>query len=174
MLRKNLIVSQNDGVTRSLFFFSLHRPWIYTSIACAIGLFVLVNIAVMPLIVQGYTASITPTVAQAKSGPATANVLKDLNEQNLNVENLGHVSHPYLMGRGTLVGFMGDNIQIFEYPNAETARTEASAIIGRSPRLATERYFHLYRQGNLIGLYFGYNAEVLKAIQEEMGNSMSL
>jgi hypothetical protein len=108
-------------------------------------------------------------VPNAEPGVATSNLLGSLNAENLAVTSLGYVAHPYLAGRGRLFAFAGDNIQVFEYPTSEMAQAEASAIFGRSPRLATESYFHLYRQGNLIGLYFGHNAQVLKTAEETMG-----
>lgn len=158
-----------NKTARPHFFFSPRRPWMYVSILGTAGLLLLINFAAMPLVVQGYTTSIDPIVPKAEPGLATSNLLKALNAQNLGVENLGRVAHPYLAGRGTIFAFANDNIQIFEYPTSEMASKEASAIFERSPRLTTLDYFRLYLQGNLIGLYFGYNAEVLKITEEKMG-----
>lgn len=152
--------------------FSLRRPWIYISISSAAGLILLINFAIMPLVVHGYSTSITPTGPQAEPGLSTSNLLRDLNAQNPGAGLLGYVTHPYLTGRGRLLGFAGDNIQIFEYPTSEMARSEALAIFGRSPRLAAVSNFHLYLRGNLIVLYFGYNTQVLKIAEEGMGSPL--
>jgi hypothetical protein len=173
-LRKNTILTQEHEAAKPHLFFSPRRPWMYVSILGAAGFFLFINFAIMPLVVHGYAVAIGPTVSQAKPGLATANLLSDLNSQNLAAWSFGGLTHPYLAGRGTLLVFAGDNIQIFEYPTDETARAEALAISGRSPRLAAQIYFHLYLRGNLIGLYFGYNAEVLRITEGEMGPPLAL
>ena len=52
------------------------------------------------------------------------------------------------------------------------AHSEALAIFGRAPRTAAESYFHLFLKENMIVLYFGYNAAVLKATEGMMGSPM--
>ena len=171
-LRKSPIWRRSHGASRFPLSFSMRRPWVYASLLGVAGLFVLVKFAALPLVAQSDTVPVNSIASQAEPGLATSNLLKDLNSQGVAAEPLDYVTHRYLTGRGTLLGFAGDNIQIFEYPAAETAHNEALAIWGRAPRLATESFFHLYLQGNLIGLYFGHNAEVLKATEETMGVSL--
>jgi len=141
----------------------------YALVLCAASLPFLVKFAVLPLTTQSYAVSISPVLPQAEPGPATADLLANFSAQNFTVKPLDYVAHPYLTGRGTLVGFAGDNIQIFEYPTSAAAHDEALAIFGRAPRTAAESYFHLFLRANLIGLYFGHNAEVLAATEEMMG-----
>jgi hypothetical protein len=147
----------------------MRRPWVYASLLGVAGLFFLVKFAALPLVAQSDTVPVNSIAPQAEPGLATSNLLIDLNSQGAGAEPLDYITHPYLRGRGTLLGFAGDNIQIFEYSTGETAHSEALAIWGRAPRLAAESFFHLYLQGNLIGLYFGHNAEVLKAAEKTMG-----
>ena len=167
-------ISRNDyGIIKSPLLFSTHRLWVYVSTVGMAGMiFLIIQYAALPLVAQSYTIPTNSTnliVPQAEPGVATSQLLEDLNAQNLNAELLSYVTHPYIAGRGTLLVFAGDNIQIFEYPTSEMARTEAMAIFGRAPRLATESFFHLYLQKNLIGLYFGRNVEVLRVAQQMLG-----
>jgi hypothetical protein len=166
-LQKNLIVGASGHRVSK-------RVLMYASIPFgAAFLIFLVKVAVMPIAAQGYTVSVDPIAPLATPGLATSNLVADLNAQNLGAQPLGSVSHQYLTGRGTLVGFMGDNIQIFEYATNAIARAEASAIFKRAPRLATESLFHLYLRDNMIGLYFGHNAAVMQAAERTMGSPIS-
>ncbi len=151
-------------------FFSLRGPWIYISFLGIAGFPLFVNFVGMPLVVHGLTTPIGPATPQAQPGIGTFNLLRDINAQGFGAQDLGRITHGYLAGRGTVLAFAGDNVQIFEYPSNEIARTEASAAFKRSPRLATLGYFHLYLQGNLIGLYFGHNAGVLKIMEDKFGS----
>ena len=148
---------------------SWRRPWLYASILGMVGLLSLANFTVLPLVAQSYTIPISPVGPQAEPALGTLHLLADLNTQNLGAKALGYVTHPYLAGRGRLVSFVGDNIQIFEYPTNEIANKEAWAIFDRTPRLATKDYFHVFLKNNLIGLYFGYNSKVLTVTEGEMG-----
>jgi hypothetical protein len=147
--------------------------WICASVLGLVVAFFLLQFAVLPLATRSYAASISPIAPQAEPGATTADFLKELNAQNLAANSLGSVTHPYLTGHGTLLGFAGDNIQIFEYPNSDIARTEALALFGRSPRLASESYFHLYLRDNLIGLYFGHNMAVMSVTQQMLGSPLA-
>jgi hypothetical protein len=160
-LRKNIVEAPA--------FFSLRRRLIYVSLSGMMGVFFLVKLAVVPLVARGYTVPVAPLAPLAVPGPATATMIADLHAQNMSADSLRYATHPYLTGRGTLVGLAGDNLQIFEYPTGEMARKEASMIFTRAPRLATESFFHLYLRDNLIGLYFGHNAAVIQAAEQEMG-----
>src|SRR6185369_4591269 len=104
---------------------------------------------------------VSPAVVQATPGSVTATLLADLKTQGIDAAPLGEVKHPYLTGHGTMIGFAGDNLQIFEYPTSETARAEAEAISKRAPRLVKKSFFHVYLHENLIGLYFGHNEAVM-------------
>lgn len=170
-LRKNLILGESHREGHKT------GKWIliYASIACGVAFQVLfIRTTAVPFIAQGYTVPIAPAVPLAAAGPATASLIENLNVQGLGAQTLGYVSHRYLTGSGTLVGFAGDNIQIFEYATDETASAEASAILKRAPRLTKEKesFFHLYLHGHLIGLYFGHNTAVMQAATEAMGNTL--
>ena len=150
---------------RTTLFFS-----ICASLLGMMVLFLLIKFAVLPVIVQGYTIPVNP--AGAEPGVGTADLLREFNVQGSTVLSFGYVAHPYLTGRGRLLSFAGDNIQIFEYPNSEMARSEALAIPGKSPRLAAQHYFHVYRRGNVIALYFGHNADILRVTNAIMGSAL--
>jgi len=160
-LRKNLLLPHGLRPARYI--------RIYASIVGVAIVLLLANFEVLPLAIQSHVTLVDPVLPQAEPGPATAKLLMELNAQNPGVTLLDYVTHPYLTGRGTLVGFAGDNIQVFEYPTSELARSEAAAIFGRASRTAAKSYFHLFLKENLIVLYFGYNAAVLKATEDIVG-----
>ncbi len=173
-LENNINLEQVIGIIEVPSLLSLRRPWIYVAILGMIGLLFLINFIFLPLFRESYAISISSIAPQAEPGSATANLLTDINAQNFAVQSVGYVTHPYLTGRGRLIVFAGDNIQIFEYPKSDVAKSEALAIFKRVPRLAAENYFHVFLQGNLIGLYFGQNARVLTVAEEMMGLPLNL
>lgn len=148
---------------------SWHRIWLYISVLCVTGLLTLVSLTILPLAAQSRTIPIGPLVPQAEPDLGTTSLVAELNMQNLGAKALGYVTHPYLTGRGKLLSFAGDNIQIFEYPTSDIAHKEAWAIFNRAPRLTAKDYFHIFLRDNLIGLYFGHNTVVLTATEEQMG-----
>jgi hypothetical protein len=158
-----LITAQNH---RS---FSWRKPWLYVYAFGIVGLLSLSNFILLPLVAKSSIVPIDPTVPQAEPGIATSNLLASFNAQKPTARPLDFVTHSYLTGQGVIFGLAGDNIQIFEYPNADIARKEALAVFKQVPWLVSKNYFHIFQSGSLIGLYIGDNPAVLQLTEREMG-----
>ncbi len=145
----------------------------YATMIGVVLLLLAANVEGAPLQLPSRSISITPSMPQAEPNSATAHLLMSLNALAPMVVSFGYVTHPYLMGRGALLGFAGDNIQVFEYPTSEVARSEAAAIFEKAPRTAAKSYFHLFLRENLIVLYFGHNETVLKITEAMVGSPLT-
>lgn len=108
---------------------------------------------------------------QVKDIDALAEALK---AQGLNVQGAGEVSQPFFSVEGRALSVGGENVQVFRYATAEAAGKDAAQVSPDGSSVGTSMMTwvappHFYRKDNLLVLYVGTNAEVLRALQSVMG-----
>ena len=90
------------------------------------------------------------------------------------VERRGSVSQPFFSPRGQILAVNGEDVQIFLYPTAAAAGREASRVSPDGSGVGTSMVSwigtpHFFRKNNLIVLYVGDDAGVLRALGAVLG-----
>ena len=119
-----------------------------------------------------------PVASAAVSGPATGNFVESLNQYNLRPVIIGEISRrPRITVPGQLVALGGDNIQVFEYPDHDSAMNEATALAqaytesSRSP--AWKHNIHVFVKDSLLIFYMGNQSSIVAALEQHAGLSMT-
>jgi hypothetical protein len=118
------------------------------------------------------TATPTPTLA----GPATtyASLIDNLRKQGVTAEPKGKISQAFFSVEGSIIAVNGEDVQVFECPDAAAADAEAQHISPDGGSIGTTMVMwvatpHFYKQGRLIVLYVGDNKSVVAALQAVLG-----
>ncbi len=117
----------------------------------------------------GQTAPATPDAAPSGSVSDYASLLASLKAAGLTVADAGMVEQPFFGVEGKIVKVNGQDIQVFEYPDAATAASDAAQVAPDGGSVGTSMVTwmappHFYRSGRLIVLYVGCDATVLSAL----------
>lgn len=128
----------------------------------------------------GGGSSVSEAVPTVRSGdeveaPQTLDeVLAALRASGADVSEEGQVTQPFLSQPGTATNVNGEQVQLFAYPDEETARAEAgtlaNVLAGRSTVMVSwVAPPHGYHAGRLVALYLGSNAETLQLLEGALG-----
>ena len=94
------------------------------------------------------------------------------------VELTGEVSQPYFSTEGRTANVNGKTIQVFEYPDAESASTEAALISPDGSSIGTTMVLwvdttHFYKWDRLIVLYLGDDQATQVLLQTLIGDQIA-
>jgi len=114
----------------------------------------------------GERASRTPKDIDALS--------KRLRAAGVKVEPGGRVSQPFFSVGGQILAVEGEDVQVFRYATARAAGREAGRVSPDGSSVGTNMMSwmstpHFFRKDNLIVLYVGDNAAVLRALAAVLG-----
>jgi hypothetical protein len=90
------------------------------------------------------------------------------------VEAAGTVSQPFFSVEGKILSVEGQDVQVFEYLDADTAQAEAELVSPDGSSVGTSMVTwieapHFYRTGKLIALYVGSSESVLNVLEVVLG-----
>ena len=134
------------------------------------------------------TASCGGEVSQANraqpgkspGGPVTdyASLIDGLRAGGAIVKPAGEVDQPFLSVTGTMIKLHGEDVQIFQYPNAAAVAAEAARVSRDGGTVGTAKPHwigppHFYKQGRLLVLYVGDEEKVLKALALVLGRQFA-
>jgi len=107
-----------------------------------------------------------------------ASLVASLNALGAIVEPSGMVSQPYFSTEGQTASVNGKTIQVFEYPDAESASREAALISPDASSIGTTMVLwvdspHFYKWDKLIVLYLGDDQITLGLLQALIGDQIA-
>ncbi len=94
------------------------------------------------------------------------------------VEPAGAVQQPFFSAEGQVISVDGSDVQVFEYPEAETAAAESVQIAPGAGSVGTSMITwvatpHFYAKDRLIVLYVGDDEAVVGALNEVLGEPVA-
>jgi hypothetical protein len=94
------------------------------------------------------------------------------------VEPAGKVDQSFFSVAGRVVKVHGEDVQVFQYPNAGAVESEAARVSqdGRSVGTTKPHWIgppHFYQQGRLLVLYVGDEDKVIKALVAALGRQFA-
>ena len=115
-----------------------------------------------------------------QGGPATdyASLIDSLRAGGINAEPEGEVDQPFLSVTGTMIKLHGEDVQVFQYPNAAAVEAQAARVSRDGSAVGTTKLHwigapHFYKQGRLLVLYVGDEDKVLKALEAVLGRQFA-
>ena len=125
---------------------------------------------------QSASAGTVPLVETPPKGSETANLYSYLQAQNLNPLIVSVANRPEFSVQGRLIKVDNDSIFVFEYPNSNQARSEASAAAAKySPKENPgfwDNDVSVYTQDNLAIFYLGNNQNIKSSLSNLAGPSL--
>lgn len=97
-----------------------------------------------------------------------------LRGRGLKVESAGKVSQPFFSPGGSALIVNGENVQVFRYPSARAAESEAKKVDADGTGAGTSTAMwvgppHFFRKGRLVVLFVGADEGVLNALTSVLG-----
>jgi len=93
---------------------------------------------------------------------------KDLTTAGLSPIIIKTIARKSLAGQGVLVGLNGDNMQVFEYPDSQTALEKGNAFAKKflmnNSLNRWKDVMHVYVRNNIIVFYMGNNKSILNTL----------
>jgi len=107
-----------------------------------------------------------------------ASLIKSLRAAGAPVERRGGVDQPFFSVDGKLLKLRGEEVQVFEYPDATAAEAQAALVSPSGSAVGTTRIHwigppHFFKKGRLIVLYVGGDGEVLKTLEAVLGRQFA-
>lgn len=101
--------------------------------------------------------------------------LRSLNTELGNIENL---SQPFLSVPGRSIELYREQLQVFEYESVDAANRESQLVDPSGSSVGTTMITwtgtpHFYRQGRVIVIYVGDNAQIIKILGEVFGSQFA-
>jgi hypothetical protein len=86
----------------------------------------------------------------------------------------GTVSQPFFGPKGQVISLDGQEVQVFEFPTEEQAKSAAETISPDGSSIGTSMVSwvaapHFYRAGKLVVLYVGEDESVVAALKDALG-----
>ena len=117
---------------------------------------------------------------KSPGGPVAdyASLIDGLRAGGAIVEPEGEVDQPFLSVTGTMIKLHGEDVQVFQYPDAAAAEAQAARISRDANTAGTTKIHwigppHFYRQGRLLVLYVGDEERVLKTLEAVLGRQFA-
>lgn len=118
---------------------------------------------------------------QKSRDPSTmdrAALLDALRAKGVSVEADGDVEQPFLSITGQMVKIHGEDVQIFEYPDAATMEAQAARVSPDGSTIGAAKPFwvgtpHFFKRGKLLVLYVGEEDRVSKTLEAIMGRQFA-
>lgn len=127
-----------------------------------------------------FIAACMPTSPQSSTAVEDTNGLIDtLRAEGVRVESGGTLSQAFFSVVGRVITVNGADVQVFEYPDAAAARTEASLISADGGSVGTTMVTwvatpHFYTKGRLIVLYVGDDADMRGILEFALGPQLNM
>jgi len=130
----------------------------------------------------GVVPTVEPSItvpAQSPSVDDQASLIKALQAAGATAEVADTISQPFFTPEGVFVTINGeDDIQAFEYENAQAMASEASQVAPDGGSVGTSMMMwidkpHFYKSGHLIVLYIGSNPTILDLLDEVIGSQFA-
>ena len=107
-----------------------------------------------------------------------ASLIDSLRAGGISAEPAGEVDQPFLSVTGTMIKLHGEDVQVFQYPNAAAVETQAARVSRDGSAVGTTKLHwigapHFYKQGRLLVLYVGDEDKVLKALEAVLGRQFA-
>ena len=107
-------------------------------------------------------------------GLATKKFMDDLKSVGLKPVLIQKIKRAPLSVKGALISLSGDNIQVFEYPDNETASKEMTIFAGKYTKSTAsnlgENTTHLYIRDKIVIFYMGTEKNILVTLNKDMNN----
>ena len=117
---------------------------------------------------------------RSQAGPVTdyASLIDSLRAGGASVKPEGEVDQPFLSVTGTMIKLHGEDVQLFQYPNAAAVEAQAARVSRDGSTVGTTKIHwigppHFYKQGRLLVLYVGDEDKVLKALEAVLGRQFA-
>ena len=134
---------------------------------------------VLGLFAAGTGACGAPDVS-APTGPVEdiAGLVARLQAQGATVEAVGDLTQPFFSVDGRVLRANGQEVQVFEYPNAAAAGSEAAQVLSDGSVIGTTMVDwvappHFYRSGKLLVIYVGQDAATLDLLEQILGEQFA-
>jgi hypothetical protein len=116
----------------------------------------------------------TPAASQGELAHDYASVVAKLQAVGGTVEPGDEIEQPFFSVSGRIIKVNGQDVQVFEYPDAASADAEAAAVSPDGSSVGTTMMTwmaapHFYKSGRVIVLYVGSDVSVIKALLVVLG-----
>jgi hypothetical protein len=113
-------------------------------------------------------------VAGAAWATDYATLVQSLRAEKFAVQDEGPVKQPFFSVPGKVISVDGEHVQIFEYADRASAEKDAALVSpdGMTVGLTRPHWLappHFYRRQNVIVLYLGSDARLIKALERRLG-----
>jgi hypothetical protein len=103
-----------------------------------------------------------------------ASLLADLRAKGLRAEFSGKIVQPFFTVAGRVIQVNGQDLQVFQYPDAARAKAQAALVSPDGLAVATTKVHWLapprfYKRGKLLVIYLGDDGDVLKILEAALG-----
>lgn len=107
-----------------------------------------------------------------------ASVLDHLRAAGVGAEPGEDVDQPFLAVKGKMIRVRGGDVQVFQYRDTAATDAQAALISPDGATVGTTKLQwvgppHFYKQGNLLVLYVGDDAQVLQALESVLGRQFA-
>lgn len=134
------------------------------------GIAMVVTIVVISNVVR--VADVSVPKSHIYMGPGTQQLLGTLRQQGFAVEPRMTVRKQSLSVQGVVVSFLGDSIQMYEYPDNATALVAETQLetqyISTANHDTWKSVTHFYVKNNILILYIGYNETIGASLNEAL------
>jgi hypothetical protein len=111
-----------------------------------------------------------------ESGNATdyVSLVDNLRQAGATVNPAGDVTQPFFSVSGLVIRVDGEDVQVFEYADADDAKKDADLVSPGGSSIGTHMASwiappHFYQAGQLIVIYVGATDDVLDVLEEVLG-----
>lgn len=131
---------------------------------------ILMSLACAP----GSTPSKPPPAGDPDIVRDYASLVAHLRSSDLRVEEAGTVEQPFFGVPGRVLRVNGDDVQVFEYPSAQAAESDAAKVNPGGGSIGTTMVTwiappHFFRKGRLLVIYLGDQRQVHDVLQGVFG-----
>jgi len=107
-----------------------------------------------------------------------ASLLNALRAAGANVETKTQLEQPFFSAKGQMITINGNDIQVYEYPDAAAADAEAQLVSPDGSTVGTTKITfvappHYYKSGKLIVLYVGQDRDLLDLLEDLLGSQFA-
>lgn len=139
---------------------------------------IVADIIILPLLFFRLSATlkIAPAIASTTNtgqvivGPATTLFMQQLRDNNFVPIVFKKITRRPLSGDGSLITMNGDNIQVFEYKNHDSAMNDASLLADKyakgSQKLVWKKNMHVYVNDKLVVFYLGKQDRITTTLDQ--------
>jgi hypothetical protein len=124
-------------------------------------------------------ALLVPAGCDSPTGPDNEEldynlVLQGLRQSGLAAEPAGELSQPFMSIPARLIAIGAENVQVFEYPDQQSAQADAARISADGGRVWNSLILwvappHFYRRERVLALYVGDSAPIKGGLERLLG-----